>query len=107
MPAKKPFLDHRQPLIVSCSIAQKKEIDKKLSHIAPRQRSNYIRKLIFQAIAQQHTNYLKEDSGVYSSKTSFQLSCSPEEYTKIINYCQVFLPPKKRSKWIVNLILST
>ena len=106
MPAKKPLNQHKKPLIVSCSIAQKEAIDKALSYIAPQRRSDHLKELIFKAIALANTSYSEDDSYNHGTRTSFQISCTPQQYQKINDYCDKYLPPKKRSRWIVNLILS-
>ena len=104
MPAPKPKSQHRIPLVVSCSVAQKEQIDEVLAKIPPRRKSKYILSLIEKAIASGDTN-LAEESYTHNTNVQFQVSCSPEEKKKIDNYCDRYLPKGKRSRWIVNIIL--
>jgi hypothetical protein len=106
VPASKPKHKHRVVLPITCSIAQKKAIDKALSHIPPRQKSKYILELIRQAIALKYTTIADDESYTHGTNTEFQISCSPDERQIIYNYCDHYLPSGKRSRWIVSLTLN-
>lgn len=105
MPAKKPKSQHRIPLIVSCSAAQKQEIDKVLSQYPIRYRSKYLINFLKRAIAQNKTDLADEESYWHGTKKTFQISCLPEEKQLIDDFCNEHLPLRKRSRWIVQRIL--
>ncbi len=105
MPAKKPKSKHRVPLIVSCSATQKQQIDKVLSQYPLRYRSKYLMDSLKSAIAQHKTDLNEDESYWHGTKTTFQISCTPEGKQKIDEFCNQYLPARKRSRWIVQRIL--
>ena len=104
MPAKKPKSQHRKPLIVTCSKDHKKQIDQILSNYPVRYRSKYMVEFLKDAIAEGKTD-LAPKSDSFGESSQFQISMSPEDKQLIETYCQKNLPPKKRSRWIVQRIL--
>ncbi len=105
MPAKKPKSKHRVPLIVSCSATQKQQIDEILSNYPIRYRSKYLMDFLKSAIAQNKTNLADEESYWHGTKVTFQISCLPNEKQLIDDFCNEYLPARKRSRWIVQRIL--
>ncbi len=105
MPAKKPKSKHRIPLIVSCSATQKEEIDKVLSNYPVRFRSKYLINFLKRAIAAHKTNLADNESYWHGTQVTFQISCLPEEKQLIDEFCNKYLPVRKRSRWIVQRIL--
>lgn len=105
MPQPKPKSQHRIPLSVTCSIAQKQQIDELLESVAPLPRSKYILNLLQEAMAKEYAEYSQE-SYTHKSTVEFQISCTPQQKQEILDYCDRYLPSKKRSRWIVNIILS-
>ena len=105
MPAKKPKSQHRTQIAVTCSIAQKQQLERILSKIPPLKKSKYMLKAIKRAIAVHHTEY-SDESYTHQSTVEFQISCTPEEKQNILDYCDRYLPSKKRSRWIMSILLS-
>ena len=105
MPAKKPKSQYRTQIAVTCSIAQKQQIDKVLAKIPPRQKSKHMMGLIQRAINYHYTEY-SDESYTHKSTIEFQISCLPAQKKAILDYCDRYLPSKKRSRWIVNTILN-
>jgi hypothetical protein len=105
VPASKPKHTQRVALPVTCSVTQKKAIALHLSHIPPRQKSKYILELIKGAIADKYTEYCDDETFTHGDTTEWQISCSPKDREIINDYCDRYLPPNKRSRWIVNVIL--
>ncbi len=104
MPAKKPKTQHRVPLIVTCSAAQKQQIEEILSRYPARFRSKYIVGFLKEAIAANKTD-IAEEGYWHGTNTQFQISCTPSEKEMIDDFCNKYLPPRKRSRWIVQRIL--
>lgn len=105
MPAAKPKHKHRVVIPVTCSTEQKEQVDLALSHVPPQTRSEHILKLIKGAIAQKYINYV-DDSYTHNSTTEWQISCQRNERDTIYAYCKNNLPARKRSRWIVSVILN-
>lgn len=105
MPAKKPKSKHRVPLIVSCSASQKQEIDEILSNYPIRYRSKYLVDFLKRAIAEHKTDLNEDESYWHGTKTTFQISCLPKDKQLIDDFCNQYLPVRKRSRWIVQRIL--
>lgn len=61
-------------------------------------------KVIKGAIALKHTEY-SDESYTHQSTVEFQISCTPEEKKRILDYCDRYLPSKKRSRWIISILL--
>lgn len=104
MPAPKPKHEHRVVIPVTCSKEQKAAINETLSHVPSQARSEYILKLIERAIATYYIDYVTE-SYTHGSTTEWQISCQPDERDIIYDYCKKYLPARKRSRWIVSVIL--
>jgi hypothetical protein len=104
MPSSKPKHTQRVVLPVTCSVTQRKTIALVLSHIPPRQKSKYILALIKSAIADKYTEYCDDETFTHGCTTEWQISCPPKEREIINDYCDLYLPPNKRSRWIVSIL---
>lgn len=107
MPAKKPAEEQRVRFNVSCSSDTKKILDRIFANLPYGvSNSEFIMSLIDNAISD-------EDFSIYDepfpkrSKVQFQLSCTPDQKQRMDKFCEVFLDSKKRSRWIVKLILKS
>lgn len=93
----------RKPLSVSCSTSQKEQIFKLFPQ--PRKRSQQILKILENAIALNKIDYSKE-SYSHNTTTQFQISCTSSQLDRINNYCDRFLPKFKKSRWIIQQVLT-
>ncbi len=50
-------------------------------------------------------NDIASEGYSHKTNTEFQISCTPHDKQLIDDFCKKYLPPKKRSRWIVQRIL--
>ena len=106
MPAKKPLSEHRVSLSVTCSKNQKKQINRVLAKVSKGVRSQYILQLLKEAIAANKTEIADEMSYSHNTNVQFQVSCTRQEKKLIDDFCKTYLTSRKRSRWIVKVLLS-
>lgn len=92
----------RVVISVSCSQRQKQLIDSILNQLDRGFKSKYVVNLILNAIAHNNTTLAQPEP----NEAEWQISVNPDTKAFICTWCDRNLPPRSRSKWIINLIAS-